>query len=156
MTHSFFKIYLFFLTFFLSVACRSIPKSDLENSIQKIRFTEVGGKKMGGNLGIEINKDSTYLREDNKILVKEKTSTELWYKLYTSITVKKFKEIKSCESRNYVDDVDLNYEIETNGKRYSFLACFDNSKEKDILNFKSMVDLEFSRLCRNWAERTRH
>jgi hypothetical protein len=155
MTHSF-KIYLLFLIFLLSLACKSISENVAEDSIEKIRFTHVGGKKDGGDFGVEINKDSTYFREYNKVLEKEKTSDKLWNKLFTSISVKKIAEIKSCESRNYVDDVDLRYEIETKEKKYSFLLCFGNSREKEILAFKSIIDLEFARLYQKWTERTSH
>ena len=119
MRHFIFNTLFCFISILAICACKSSAQNRTESEFKKIRFTEVGGKKIGGDLGIEISKDSTFFKEGNRILISEKTSLNLWNRLSSSITTKGFCEIKSSESRNYVDDIDAHYEIETANKKYS-------------------------------------
>ena len=157
MRHFTFKILFCFISILAIYACKSSAQNKTESEIKKkIRFTEVGGKKIGGDLGIEISKDSTFFKEGNRILIREKTSPNLWNRLSSSITEREFCEIKSSESRNYVDDIDAFYEIETVNKKYSFLNLIISKNQKKALNFKSIIDSEFGRLMQMFMDRTSH
>jgi hypothetical protein len=145
------------LVFLLAVcACKTAAQSKTGNGIKKVRFTQVGGKKTLGDLGIEISKDSTFFKEESRILIREKTSIKLWNRLLSSATVKELSVIKSSESRNYVDESDNFYEIETVNKKYSFLNGIISKKQKRVLAFKSIIDYEFARLIQMFMETAGH
>ncbi len=135
----------YFISLFILFSCKTTLLNE-SNSIHKIRYAEVGGKKAGGDLSIEITKDSTFFKEGNTVFVKEKTSVEFWKKISTSLTVNQLIEAEHGRSRNYVDESDDLYEVETATKKYSFLNRITSKNEKEANNFTKELHTEFSRL----------